>query len=340
MSPTSTSTGSDNPVLYHIPRTISSPLVQIILELGNPGNITISEISFNDLKQPEYLSINPMGTSPAFHDSRDEITLWESGAILDYLLERYDTKYQLHVRPIVSTINPSRRDGRMSRRRHTTNSNIIKKRAKYLQLKQYIIATVYPFVASMYLHTLKDIDEQDAIYLRNAREKWRTVIGPVLSQLIDADGPYYFGNQVTAIDYLVMKPLTNIRDLDLLQQFPKLQALFDQISRRPTYDIAYRKGMLLPYQHSVMKQNHHDDHHKSIITSGQENANFILDHNWQPRKLDTSTFRDKPMIHEKNHDFTNSCLTKWIRYPWSLYRQRRLTRKESLYKQPKQIIFY
>ena len=68
--------------------------VRIFLEeFGLPFEVV--SISFADVKKPEYLAINPNGRIPAIHDPNTGITLWESGAIIEYLVERYDTKHQL-----------------------------------------------------------------------------------------------------------------------------------------------------------------------------------------------------------------------------------------------------
>lgn len=47
---------------------------------------------FASLKQPEYEAINPNGRAPSIHDPNTNITIWESGAIIEYLIETYDTK--------------------------------------------------------------------------------------------------------------------------------------------------------------------------------------------------------------------------------------------------------
>ena len=74
------------------------PKVAILLgELGIPHEI--DPIQFSDVKKPEYLAVNPNGRIPAIHDPNTDITLWESGAILEYLVERYDTEHHFSFAP-------------------------------------------------------------------------------------------------------------------------------------------------------------------------------------------------------------------------------------------------
>jgi len=74
------------------------PKVAIMLgELGVPYEV--NPIPFSDIKKPEYLAINPNGRLPAIQDPNTGITLWESGAIVEYLIERYDTDHRLSFAP-------------------------------------------------------------------------------------------------------------------------------------------------------------------------------------------------------------------------------------------------
>jgi glutathione S-transferase len=70
------------------------PKVIILLkELGVPYEV--DPIMIPDAKKPEYMAVNPNGRLPAIQDPNTDLTLWESGAIIQYLVERYDTKHQL-----------------------------------------------------------------------------------------------------------------------------------------------------------------------------------------------------------------------------------------------------
>jgi glutathione S-transferase len=70
------------------------PKVAFILEelglLYDTKNVPMSE-----LKQPEYTAINPNGRLPSLADPNTGITVWESGAIIEYIIETYDKEHKL-----------------------------------------------------------------------------------------------------------------------------------------------------------------------------------------------------------------------------------------------------
>ncbi|KAK0644249.1 glutathione S-transferase [Cercophora newfieldiana] len=69
------------------------PKVQILLEeLGLPYEAI--DVPWEDIKKPAYLAINPNGRLPSIQDPNTDITLWESGAIILYLIERYDKDHK------------------------------------------------------------------------------------------------------------------------------------------------------------------------------------------------------------------------------------------------------
>lgn len=75
------------------------PKVAILLEeLGVPYEAL--PIPLSDVKKPEYVAINPNGRLPSIRDPNNgDITIWESGAILEYLIERYDTEHRFSFPP-------------------------------------------------------------------------------------------------------------------------------------------------------------------------------------------------------------------------------------------------
>lgn len=68
-----------------------TPMVQWYLEeLGIPYEYISLNITAGENHKPEYLAINPMGKVPAIVDGN--LKLWESGAILLYLSDKYQKK--------------------------------------------------------------------------------------------------------------------------------------------------------------------------------------------------------------------------------------------------------
>lgn len=55
----------------------------ILEELGLP--YTLKSIQFDKVKTPELTSVNPNGRVPAIIDPNTKLTLWESGAITEYV---------------------------------------------------------------------------------------------------------------------------------------------------------------------------------------------------------------------------------------------------------------
>ncbi|KAF7941445.1 hypothetical protein EAE99_001082 [Botrytis elliptica] len=76
---------------------VPNPAKVIIIceELGLPyvGKF----IDITELKQPVFQSTNPNGRVPAIYDPNTDLTLWESGAIVTYLIEQYDTDHKLTI---------------------------------------------------------------------------------------------------------------------------------------------------------------------------------------------------------------------------------------------------
>lgn len=86
--------GSFKPIAIYGSRGPNPPKVRMLCEeLGLPYEL--KDVPFSDLKKPEYLAINPNGRTPAIHDPNTGLTLWESGAILEYIVEKYDTEHKV-----------------------------------------------------------------------------------------------------------------------------------------------------------------------------------------------------------------------------------------------------
>jgi len=76
--------------LYHCPETRSMRSLWLLNELGVPFERHEMPFDLTFLRAPEYLSVHPLGRIPALRDG--DLTIFESGAICQYLCETYDQK--------------------------------------------------------------------------------------------------------------------------------------------------------------------------------------------------------------------------------------------------------
>jgi glutathione S-transferase len=72
-------------------------VAMILEELNVP--YTLKMIEFPDMKKEAYELVNPNGRVPAIEDPNTGITLWESGAIIEYLVETYDKQHNISFAP-------------------------------------------------------------------------------------------------------------------------------------------------------------------------------------------------------------------------------------------------
>jgi glutathione S-transferase len=88
-------TTPEKPILVYItpPGPNSWKTVFLLEELGL--NYKLEPFRFDDIKKPPFIEVNPNGRVPAIEDSNTGLTLWESGAINQYIIEQYDVDRRL-----------------------------------------------------------------------------------------------------------------------------------------------------------------------------------------------------------------------------------------------------
>lgn len=111
--------------LVHVPLSRSLRVRWLLEELGIPHQVETRR--FADLKQPEHLARHPLGKVPALIDG--DLVLFESGAILQHLLERYG-------------------EGRLEPKRGTPE------RSRFWQWFHYAEASVTPPLGLIVRHTV------------------------------------------------------------------------------------------------------------------------------------------------------------------------------------------
>ncbi|KAF2637201.1 glutathione S-transferase [Massarina eburnea CBS 473.64] len=89
----------DSNITLYTTQTPNGIKISIALEeLGLPYKVEKIEISKNTQKEPWFLAINPNGRIPALTDTFTDgktINLFESGSIMQYLVNRYDTEHKI-----------------------------------------------------------------------------------------------------------------------------------------------------------------------------------------------------------------------------------------------------
>lgn len=73
--------------IYHAPNSRSVRIVWLFEELGLPYELEKFSLGAPEMRTPEYRRIHPMSRVPALQDG--DVTLLESGAIVEYVLARY-----------------------------------------------------------------------------------------------------------------------------------------------------------------------------------------------------------------------------------------------------------
>ena len=83
--------------LHHLNASRSQRIVWLLEELGVPHEIVHhTRNTETNLAPPELLAIHPMGKSPLLE--HDGVVIAETGAIAEYLVEKFDPDFKLHPR--------------------------------------------------------------------------------------------------------------------------------------------------------------------------------------------------------------------------------------------------
>ena len=73
--------------IHHAPNSRSVRALWLFNELDLPYDLEIYPLGDKSMRTPEYLKVHPLGRVPALEDG--DLTIFESGAIVQYVLERY-----------------------------------------------------------------------------------------------------------------------------------------------------------------------------------------------------------------------------------------------------------
>jgi glutathione S-transferase len=189
--------------IYHVPGTRSVPPIWLCYELDLP--VTVKQIDFSSdyRDSKEWRAISPAGKVPALMD--DDLVMFESGAMVDYLLERYG-------------------EGRLRPQPGTPQS------AHYRQWCWFAEATLIRPLGLYRL--LRANNETIEGLVSEGKSKFEASLAVVEETL--GNRPYMLGSEFTAADIMMGYSVAMIERL-LGQDYPHTMQYLGRLKERPAY---------------------------------------------------------------------------------------------------------
>lgn len=188
--------------LYYAPRTRAVRILWLLEELGLPYRLETGEFA---PPSRTFSQQTPMGKYPVLED--DGAVFCESGAILEYILERYG-------------------EGRLAPPLGSPQ------RGPFLQWIHFAEGTAYPPLGNIIRHTfyLNDAAEHPEV-VAEARERAHDALDFLEKGLAGND--YLMGDEFSAADIMVGFTVGVARVLGLLDQHSDLQRYMARLDERP-----------------------------------------------------------------------------------------------------------
>jgi glutathione S-transferase len=213
--------------VHHLNNSRSQRILWLLEELGLEYDVKYYQRDPETMLAPASLrQVHPLGKSPVITD--DTLTLAESGAIIEYLVERYG-------------------EGRLA------PPLDVPERLRYQYWLHYAEGSLMP---PLLIKLIFDQMEERSPFL--LRPIVRAVSQPVRSSFINpqialhlgyleselAHSPWFVGNDFTAADIQMSFPLENaMEQVGLDASHPKLMEWLDRIHARPAYQHAVKRGV-------------------------------------------------------------------------------------------------
>lgn len=211
--------------VHHLENSRSQRILWLLEELGLPYEVRrYARDPVTMLAPPELLAVHPLGKSPVVTD--EGRTLAETGAIVDYLLDRYG-------------------DGRL---RPPAHSDAALRFTYWLHFAEgsamppLVMALVFarlPASAPVWLRPFARILAQGvrARFLQPTLDRQRDFMEAELER-----GPWFAGEAFTAADVMMSFPVETQNARASLKDAPRLAAWLDAIHARPAYRAALERG--------------------------------------------------------------------------------------------------
>lgn len=196
--------------VYHVPITRSLRVLWLCQELELPHEVRTIDFGADYRASPEWRALNPVGKVPVMTDG--EFTMFESGAMVQYLLDRYG-------------------EGRLQPRPGTPAHG------EYLQWSWFAEATYARPIGEIVNHrrAFGAAGEIPAV-VQEMKGRAR-----LCSEAVDAalqGRSYLLGDEFSAADMMMGYSVMLAERLTSIEGLPNLQAYWQRLSARPAYQRA------------------------------------------------------------------------------------------------------
>ena len=217
--------------VHHLDHSRSQRVLWMLEELGLPYQlVNYQRDPTTWLAPPALREIHPLGKSPVLQD--DTLVLAESGAILEYLADRYDSARQLS-----PELLPAQSAERLRYRywMHYAEGSAMPPLLLSLVFARVRNAPV-PFFAKPIARGIAD-------------KVMKGFVGPQLKLHLQwmerelGQSPWFAGERFTAADIQMSFPIQAAASrAGSMDAYPKLQAFLQRIEQRPAYQRATERG--------------------------------------------------------------------------------------------------
>src|SRR5258708_7335758 len=198
--------------IHHSRRARSVRIIWLLEELGVSYELERIEFKRETLRSPEYLKLHPLGQIPVVQDG--DLTMFESGAIVEYLLEKYG-------------------EGRLAPAPGT------RQRGEYLQWFHFGEAGPAHHMSEIVRQRFgKSEAERTPQIVTDSRERLRETLA-VIERALDGRS-YILGADLTAADIMIAYPIVISKIVgELPTDLPNIAAYIGRLKERTAYQRAW-----------------------------------------------------------------------------------------------------
>lgn len=217
--------------VHHLDQSRSQRVLWMLEELGLPYQLVrYARDPKTWLAPAELRAVHPLGKSPVLQD--DALVLAESGAILEYLADRYDSARQLSPEPL-----PAQASERLRYRywMHYAEGSAMPPVVMSLVFARLRKAPM-PFFARPIARSIVD-------------KVMKAYVGPQIALQLGwmerelGTSPWFAGERFTAADIQLSFPIqAAAARVGGMEAYPKLQGFLQRIEQRPAYQRAIERG--------------------------------------------------------------------------------------------------